>query len=67
MSDSVARIKSVYDYLRGVVVGNPLQKIKFKFVFDPSSGQKWAQKYQSKYGFRGEKLVEALGRGLHLN
>lgn len=65
LSNGVAKIKSVYNYLKGVVVGNPLQKLKMKFVFDPTSGRKRAHKYQSKYGYRGEKLVEALGRGLH--
>lgn len=65
LSHGIAKFKSVYKYLKGVVVGNPLQKVKVKYVFDPNAGQKMSQTYQSKYGFRGEKLVEALGRGLH--
>ena len=63
LNDGVARANSVYKYLKSVIFGNPLQKLKFKYVFDPDAGEINSVEYQAKFGFRGVKLVESLGNG----
>lgn len=63
LQDTVNRAKAVVTYFKNLAFGNPKHRIKSRLLFDPDSGRKLSHNYQSKYGEKGEKLVDLLGSG----
>lgn len=63
IEDTINRTKAAAKYLKNLAFGNPDEKIRSPLILDPDFGKKWAQKYQSKHGKFGEKLVDLLGSG----
>ncbi|XP_034655000.1 uncharacterized protein LOC117892698 [Drosophila subobscura] len=55
--------KAVLDYLDRLFFGNsPFQQAS-EIPFDPHFGRAWRPHYERKFGFRGERLIAALGSG----
>ncbi|XP_022224760.2 uncharacterized protein LOC111075635 isoform X2 [Drosophila obscura] len=55
--------KAVLDYVDRLFFGNsPFQQAS-EIPFDPHFGRSWRPNYERKFGFRGERLIAALGSG----
>lgn len=58
------RTKAIGTFFRNLFFGHPDLQTFQKIQLDPIGGLKWRQNYQNRFGYRGERLVEALGAGL---
>ncbi|KAF3426125.1 hypothetical protein E2986_01859 [Frieseomelitta varia] len=56
---------SVDAFLR--LVASPDTRKKMVFEFRPEDGPRASFDYQRRYGYRGERLIELLGSGFHLD
>ncbi|XP_030375277.1 uncharacterized protein LOC115624643 [Scaptodrosophila lebanonensis] len=55
--------KAVLDYLDRLFFGNSPFTQPSEIPFDPHFGKAWRPHYQRKFGYRGERLIAALGSG----
>lgn len=55
--------KAVLDYVENLFLGNSPFTQESEIPFDPHFGRAWRPHYVRKYGWRGERLIDALGRG----
>lgn len=57
------RKKAVLDYFENLLFGNSPFMRESEILFDPNFGQAWRPHYVRKFGWKGERLIEALGKG----
>uniref|UniRef100_A0A1I8NU33 Uncharacterized protein n=1 Tax=Stomoxys calcitrans TaxID=35570 RepID=A0A1I8NU33_STOCA len=55
--------KAVLDYIEHLFLGNSPFTKESEIPFDPHFGRAWRPYFVKKYGWRGERLIDALGRG----
>ncbi|KAH8280380.1 hypothetical protein KR018_005230 [Drosophila ironensis] len=55
--------KAVLDYLDRLFFGNSPFQQPSEIPFDPHFGRSWRPNFQRKFGYRGERLIAALGSG----
>lgn len=61
------RAVAVYRYTKQLLTGDPLANQRLNFRFDQNVAEMNAPIFQRHYGYRGERLVDLLGRGADLN
>ncbi|XP_061396296.1 uncharacterized protein LOC133331924 [Musca vetustissima] len=59
--------KAILDYVEHLFLGNSPFTKESEIPFDPHFGRAWRPYYVRKYGWRGERLIDSLGRGYSLN
>lgn len=55
--------KAVLDYIEHLFLGNSPFTQESEIPFDPHFGRAWRPYFVRKYGWRGERLIDSLGRG----
>lgn len=55
--------KAVLDYLDRLFFGNSPFQQPSEIPFDPHFGRSWRPVYERRFGYRGERLIAALGSG----
>ncbi|TMW44080.1 hypothetical protein DOY81_010838 [Sarcophaga bullata] len=55
--------KAVLDYFENLFFGNSPFTKESEIPFDPHFGRAWRPYYVRKFGWRGERLIDALGKG----
>lgn len=60
------KTRAVYEYFKQVLAGDPLANMRLNIRFDPDFAARNAPLFQKHYGYRGERLVDLLGRGANL-
>lgn len=58
------KTKAALEYFKQVLAGDPLMNKRMEISFDPDEPARNAPSYQRHFGYRGERLVELLGKGL---
>lgn len=58
--------KAVLNYFENLFFGNSILQGVHKIPFNPQFGRAWQPYFEQKYGWRGEKLIDALGKGYSL-
>lgn len=64
LQNGLERAGAVVKYVRNTFLGSPWLRTQHTVPFDPSAGQRNSAEYQQKYGFRGERLIELIGKGI---
>lgn len=57
------RKKAVLDYFENLFFGNSPFTKESEIPFDPHFGHAWRPYYVRKFGWRGDRLIDALGKG----
>uniref|UniRef100_A0A1A9ZNQ7 Uncharacterized protein n=1 Tax=Glossina pallidipes TaxID=7398 RepID=A0A1A9ZNQ7_GLOPL len=55
--------KAILDYFENLFFGNSPFTPESEIPFDPHFGRKWRPHYAKCFGWRGYRLIDALGRG----
>ncbi|XP_073813089.1 uncharacterized protein [Musca autumnalis] len=58
--------KAILDYVEHLFLGNSPFTKESEIPFDPHFGRAWRPYYVRKFGWRGERLIDSLGRGYSL-
>ncbi|KAG4073262.1 hypothetical protein HA402_008608 [Bradysia odoriphaga] len=63
--DNFNRVKAMMAYFAEVILGGAKYQRDIAVHFHPDTGAKSRYNYQQKFGYRGERLIAALGNGFH--
>lgn len=55
--------KAILDYIGNLFFGTSPFNQESEILFDPRFGKAWRPYFIRKYGWQGQKLIEALGKG----
>lgn len=55
--------KAILDYIGNLFFGTSPFNQESEMLFDPRFGKAWRPYFIQKYGWQGQKLIEALGKG----
>lgn len=59
----LAKLRAIFGYVGGVLFGNLPGTPDIPVRFHPDAAYRMRERFQQRYGFRGERLVESLGTG----
>lgn len=61
--DTKNRIKAIFRYFKNLLMGTKREQTRRPHIIEPEVSNKTSEKFQSKHGRYGAKLIEFLGQG----
>lgn len=59
----LSKVRAIVGYVSGVLFGNLANEPEIPVLFHPDAAYRLREQYQRQFGYRGEQLIEQLGRG----
>lgn len=60
---ALTKLRAIFGYFGRVLFGNLPNVADVPLKFDPEAAYRLREKYQRRFGYRGEQLIELLGKG----